>query len=1213
MKYKLLFLSTAIASALVLTAGASASPSATVRVSVDSAGNEANELTWGYPVISGDGRYVAFSSAASNLVSGDTNEASDVFVHDRQTGTTERVSVDSAGNESTKWYSSGSTVDISGDGRYVAFESDAPNLVPGDTNNAEDVFIHDRQTGATARVSVDSAGSEGNGWSQHPSISGDGRYVAFSSGASNLVPGDTKRGIDIFVHDRQTGINERVSVDSSGNEWNGTETWRIDISADGRYVTFDSDASNLVPGDTNLCPDSYDPYNRPPHNCHDIFVHDRLTGATERVSVDSTGNQGNQHSYKPAISGDGRYIAFGSDASNLVPDDTNGTRDIFWHDRQTGTTTRLSVDSDGNEGYGPSDDPAVSVDGRYVAFSSLSSLVEGDSNTCDSYYSCPDVYVHDRRTGTTGRVSVASDGDEGNDLSQYPSISADGHYVAFHSRASNLVPFDTNGTWDVFLRDLGDADTDGEWDVGDNCPADFNPDQTDFDSDGFGDVCDNCPMATNPSQLDTDGDNLGDACDPDDDGDTIPDTADNCPLVINLDQTDTDSDGQGDPCDVCASDPNNDADDDGLCAGSGYLPPKAGDEDNCPLAANSSQIDTDGDTQGDACDPDDDGDTILDTADNCPLVINLDQADTDGDGQGDACETGTTERVSVASDGSEGDSDSYSSAISADGRFVAFESYASNLVPVDTNDTIDIFVHDRQTGTTERVSVASDGSEGDSDSYSSAISISGDGRYVAFESYASNLVPGDTNDMGDIFVHDRVTAETTRVSVDSAGNEGNAWSYGVAISADGRHVAFRSYASNLVPGDTNDMGDIFVHDRQTGETTRVSVDSAGSEGNGWSEYPSISADGRFVAFESYASNLVPVDTNDTMDIFVHDRQTGTTERVSVASDGSEGDSDSYSSAISADGRFVAFESGASNLVPGDSNEMTDIFVHDCQTGTTERVSVASDGSEGDSGSYSSAISADGRFVALSSYASNLVPGDTNGTEDIFVHDRGTESITKEAGAGETVTTDAEADGATRLEPVETSVTTPHAGTVSIEVTSTTATSPTGFQFLAQQVNITAPPTTPNMPLVIAFTLDSSLVPAGADENTIHLFKDGVQVPPCTGAPGAASPDPCVSNRDLLPDGDIEITVLTSTASSWNLGVRSQTPSPTPTPTPKPPPPRPQGVGGTVKLPPAAIAAESATAPEGSGSATATYAALAGSAIAVAAAAWYAKRRWPGRR
>ena len=1155
MKYKLLFLSTAIASALVLTAGASASPSATVRVSVDSAGNEANELTWGYPVISGDGRYVAFSSAASNLVSGDTNEASDVFVHDRQTGTTERVSVDSAGNESTKWYSSGSTVDISGDGRYVAFESDAPNLVPGDTNNAEDVFIHDRQTEATARVSVDSAGSEGNGWSQHPSISGDGRYVAFSSGASNLVPGDTKRGIDIFVHDRQTGINERVSVDSSGNEWNGTETWRIDISADGRYVTFDSDASNLVPGDTNLCPDSYDPYNRPPHNCHDIFVHDRLTGATERVSVDSTGNQGNQHSYKPAISGDGRYIAFGSDASNLVPDDTNGTRDIFWHDRQTGTTTRLSVDSDGNEGYGPSDDPAVSVDGRYVTFSSLSSLVEGDSNTCDSYYSCPDVYVHDRRTGTTGRVSVASDGDEGNDLSQYPSISADGHYVAFHSRASNLVPFDTNGTWDVFLRDLGDADTDGEWDVGDNCPADFNPDQTDFDSDGFGDVCDNCPMATNPSQLDTDGDNLGDACDPDDDGDTIPDTADNCPLVINLDQTDTDSDGQGDPCDVCASDPNNDADDDGLCAGSGYLPPKAGDEDNCPLAANSSQIDTDGDTQGDACDPDDDGDTILDTADNCPLVINLDQADTDGDGQGDACETGTTERVSVASDGS----------------------------------------------------------EGDSDSYSSAISISGDGRYVAFESYASNLVPGDTNDMGDIFVHDRVTAETTRVSVDSAGNEGNAWSYGVAISADGRHVAFRSYASNLVPGDTNDMGDIFVHDRQTGETTRVSVDSAGSEGNGWSEYPSISADGRFVAFESYASNLVPVDTNDTMDIFVHDRQTGTTERVSVASDGSEGDSGSYSSAISADGRFVAFESGASNLVPGDSNEMTDIFVHDCQTGTTERVSVASDGSEGDSGSYSSAISADGRFVALSSYASNLVPGDTNGTEDIFVHDRGTESITKEAGAGETVTTDAEADGATRLEPVETSVTTPHAGTVSIEVTSTTATSPTGFQFLAQQVNITAPPTTPNMPLVIAFTLDSSLVPAGADENTIHLFKGGVQVPPCTGAPGAASPDPCVSNRDLLPDGDIEITVLTSTASSWNLGVRSQTPSPTPTPTPKPPPPRPQGVGGTVKLPPAAIAAESATAPEGSGSATATYAALAGSAIAVAAAAWYAKRRWPGRR
>jgi Tol biopolymer transport system component len=225
---------------------------------------------------------------------------------------------------------------------------------------------------------------------------------------------------------------------------------------------------------------------------------------------------------------------------------------------------------------------------------------------------------------------------------------------------------------------------------------------------------------------------------------------------------------------------------------------------------------------------------------------------------------------------------------------------------------------------------------------------------------------------------------TERVSVDSAGNQGNNGGDEPAISADGRFVAFVS-ADNLVPGDTNDNLDIFVHDRKTGATERVSVDSAGNQANviGSTSEAAISADGRFVAFNS-ANNLVPGDTNDNFDIFVHDRKTGATERVSVDSAGNQGNGAAVA-AISADGRFVAFQSVADNLVLGDTNGAIDVFVHDRKTGATERVSVDSAGNQANYESVSPAISGDGRFVAFVSLADNLVPGDTNGTYDVFVH------------------------------------------------------------------------------------------------------------------------------------------------------------------------------------------------------------------------------------
>ncbi len=369
------------------------------------------------------------------------------------------------------------------------------------------------------------------------------------------------------------------------------------------------------------------------------------------------------------------------------------------------------------------------------------------------------------------------------------------------------------------------------------------------------------------------------------------------------------------------------------------------------------------------------------------LASNLISGDTNGtwDVFVHDSQTGQTIRVSVAADGTEGNDASLVGSISADGRFVAFSSLASNLVPGDSNGSEDVFVCDRQTGQIRRVSIATDGTQGNSASIWPYMSP--DGRFVAFTSSAFNLCPGDTNNNQDAFVHDIHTGQTSRLSISIDGTQGNHGSRSGSISADNRFVAFSSYASNLVPNDTNGRYDAFIHDRQTGQITLVSVATSGTQGNGHSLGPEISADGRFVGFHSAASTLVPGDTNGKEDMFLHDRQTGQTTLVSVATSGAQGNGDSYIGSISADGRFVAFQSYASNLVPGDTNADPDVFVHDRQTGQTTRVSVATDGTEGDSGSGVASISANGRFVAFLSYASNFVPGDPNGRGNIFVRDR----------------------------------------------------------------------------------------------------------------------------------------------------------------------------------------------------------------------------------
>jgi Tol biopolymer transport system component len=423
-----------VASAILAGVGAAQSPT-TVRVSVDSHGAQGNAASGLYGVsVSADGRYVAFESVSDNLVPGDTNGVDDVFVRDRQSGQTERVSVDSSGVQGN---GRSNFPSISADGRYVAFWSLADNLVSGDTNGAYDVFVHDRQSGQTERVSVDSSGAQANNSSFNPSISGDGRYVAFQSYADDLVPGDANGFADVFVRDRQSGTTEIVSVATGGAQGDGISgAYRVSISSDGHCVAFESLADDLVAGDTN--------------GAYDVFVHDRQTGQTERVSVDSNGVQGNGISYVPSISGDGRYVAFYSFADNLIPGDTPGREDCFVNDRQSGATEIVSVSASGVQGNGGSDSPSISADGRYVAFASTANnLVHGDTNGFE------DVFVHDRQSHWTERVSVDSSGVQGDGHSYLPSISADGRHVAFLSAADDLVPGDTNAGVDSFLRDRG--------------------------------------------------------------------------------------------------------------------------------------------------------------------------------------------------------------------------------------------------------------------------------------------------------------------------------------------------------------------------------------------------------------------------------------------------------------------------------------------------------------------------------------------------------------------------------------------------------------------------------------------------------------------------------------------------------------------------------------------------------------------------------------
>jgi Tol biopolymer transport system component len=794
------------------------------------------------PAISSDGRYVTFESTASNLDPAAIDGNSDVFVRNLQTHTTTLVSR-ATGDSGTQGNGESTRPAISGDGRYVAFLSSASNLVATDSDGTIDVFVRDlltRRTTLVSRASGDS-GAKSNGASFSPAISSDGRYVTFESTASNLDAADIDGNFDVFVRDLQTGTTTLVSRANghSGPKGNA-DSRKPAISSDGRYVTFESTASNLDPVDRD--------------SVVDVFVRDLEATATTIVSraPGHSGTKGNDHSFNPAISSDGRYVTFESYASNFGQGEVSASVNVFVRDRQPGTTTLVSRanGTDGPTSNGSSTNPALSTDGRHVAFvSAASNFDSADGDTTEDVFvrdldaetttlasratgttgvkgrsfgaavsndgryvvfaslvsrldsadsdTLTDVFVRDLHSGTTALVSRATgdSGAKGNGSSASPAISSGGRYVTFVSSASNLHPADRDATDDVFVRDLQAGTTtlvsratgnsgakgngsssspavsgDGRYVTFASCASNLDP----ADNKTPGDVFRELKAWSSQARSD-DGSDVGCNSNPD-----PGDGADLHDVFVRDLQTGTttlvsrETGGSGTKADGTSSSP-------AISSDGRYVV-------FVSTASNLDRVASQGPPTRHGEVPD-----FYDV-----FVRDL--------------QTATTVLVSRSTSGTRANNTSGSATISADGRYVTFGSHASNLDPADRDTRGDVFARDRQTGTTTLVSRATGGAGIKENGEGVMPTISADGRYVAFTSVASNLDPADVDTTEDVFLRDLQVGTTQLISraTGDSGAKGNRSSSSAAISGDGRYVAFGSTASNLDPADDDMLGDVFL-------------------------------------------------------------------------------------------------------------------------------------------------------------------------------------------------------------------------------------------------------------------------------------------------------------------------------------------------------------------------------------------------------------------
>ncbi len=426
-------------------AGTEGAPEGSVQVSLDSNGSEFAAPSGAYsypPSISSDGNYVAFQSlgaivpqiqlqdgVAKVIRDGDANNVEDVLRRDLAQSVTTIVSLSTEGKQGdNRSYAP----DITADGAAIVFESLASNLVAGDGNNAPDIFLRDLTAGTTTRISIGSDGADANGASFRPAISSDGAYIAFCSRATNLVRGDTGGAAGAFVYERATGKVTKIPLEAGTSATAGCE--RVAIDDNGSVVA----VAALTGANSN------------------VYTYGRASGTATPLTAAGDGSSG---LFGLAVSGDGGTVVFDSAAANLVPNDTNRSRDVFAAGVAGGQTTRVSVRSDGTQLPGDSGTSGVAIsgDGRFVVFGSAASeVVPGDSNGRE------DIFRHELATGQTTIVSVSMAGQPANDSSYAPDTNADGSVVAYASLAANVVTGDTNRNPDIFVRGQNFPDHDGE-------------------------------------------------------------------------------------------------------------------------------------------------------------------------------------------------------------------------------------------------------------------------------------------------------------------------------------------------------------------------------------------------------------------------------------------------------------------------------------------------------------------------------------------------------------------------------------------------------------------------------------------------------------------------------------------------------------------------------------------------------------------------------
>jgi hypothetical protein len=851
---------------------------------------------------------------------------------------------------------------MSSDGRFVTFESRNSNLVPGIINNQWNLFVRNVQSGTTALVDVTPSGTSGNAGlgTLRSAMTPDGRYVAFDSYASDLTSDPTNGFENVFVRDLQTGTTRLVSVNNSGTGGGFGYSYFPQITPDGRYVLFGSFANNLIQGTLSS-------------RGGNLFVRDMVTNTTMLVTYNSTNTDGSNNGADEGavITPDGRYIAFSSVATNLVNGFGDGTHDnVYVRDLVAGQTVPVSVASSGSGGgNNNSFNSSISDGGRYVVFdSTASNLVAGKTTNRE------DIFERDLVAQTTNLVSVNLSGVSGNADSFRTSTSSDGRYVAFESHASDLVSNDNNNTNDVFVRDMlagttalvsenragtGSANGYSYFPVfsSDSSSVAFVSYATDLVSGvtvNHGDVFVRhlTSGTTSLVSINQSGTGGGDFTSQD-------------PLVVN-------ANGSLIAFSSYASNLVS-----GVMSGLGdvFLRNLAAATTTLVSARDPSLPSITGNGGSSIQNPlkhrtdvSSDGRYVVFTT----YASNLVPGDKNGTQDVFARDTwnATTALVSVNQSGTgSGNGPSYDPSISADGRYVAFTSTASDLVSGANNGTEQVFVRDLVNGTTSLVSVNRSGTGAGNGASNDAV-IAANGRYVVFDSTASDLVANDNNNTVDVFERDLVGLTTALVSVNVNGTSGDAGSAGAVVTPDGRYVSFLSVANDLVFAPISNQQEVFRRDMVAGTTQMISVDNGGVPGNSFSQDQVITPDGRYVAFQSYADNLPGVTPGGgQQNVFVRDVQAGTTTLVSINStNAGSGNRNSQDAVISDDGRYVAFDSWASNLVNGDNNTFeVDVFVRDLINGTTALISVNRSGTP--SGGEFPALSADGRYVSFMSYAS----------------------------------------------------------------------------------------------------------------------------------------------------------------------------------------------------------------------------------------------------